>query len=325
MDKIDLYDVCQQYRVRVIRVTPLEDCYLLETNRGPKELRVWPRVDVMRWSFAWRERLARQGFRGLERFIRTRDAKPFVLVGKRGVTMTDHQRHMEACQHGTELAFQCGRVIAMMHAVQQESPLLSGAEYLQQEKLRAEAEWNRAKAVAESYRQGVGRDSARRRWVGELMAPLLERMERSVTMLSHPSITPDTVSVSHRDLTRDNWGMVNEKLFLTGFFRPAISVQLRDVAGYLRELYLTHADVKQIDSFLDGYQTEKPLSYGDYTLLLALMARPREIWKSISSFVDETAKGERVPTRDIEQALESQQSIDLLLRHIAERAERARG
>lgn len=325
MDKIDLNEVCRHYRVRVIRATPLEDCFLLETNRGPKEIRIWPRVDVMRWSFAWRERLARQGFRNLERFIRTRDAKPFVLVGKRGVTMTDHLRHIEACQPGEELAVQCGRVIGMMHAVQQESPLLAGAEYLQQEKLRAEAEWNRAKAMAESYRQSIGRESGRRRWVGELMTPLLQRMERSATMLSHPSITPESVSVSHRYLTRDNWGMVNEKLYLTGFFRPALSVQLRDVAGYLRELYLTHADIKQIDSFLDGYEGEKPLSYGDYTLLLAMMARPREIWKSISSFVEKAAQGERVSTAEIERALECQQSIDQLLRHIADRAERARG
>ena len=325
MEKIDLYEVCRNYRVRVIRVTPLEDGFLLETNRGPKELRVWPRVDVMRWSFAWRERLARQGFRGLERFIRTREAKPFVIVGKRGVTMTDHQRHKEACQPGEELAFQCGRVTAMMHAAQQESPLIPGAEYLQQTRLATESEWNRAKAVAKTYLQAMDRQSGRRRWVGELMSPLLQRMERSVHLLNHPSISPDAVSVSHRDLTRDNWKMVNEKLFLTGFFRPALSVQLRDVAGYLRELYLTHADIGQVDSFLDGYEREKPLGYGDYTLLLALMARPREIWKSIAAFVEETAQGERKSTREIEQALEIQQSVDVLLRHIAERAERVRG
>lgn len=325
MDKIDLSEVCRQYRVRVIRATPLDDFVLLETNRGPKELRIWPRVDVMRWSFAWRERLARQGFRGLERFIRTRDAKPFVIVGKRGVTMTDHLRHIEACRPGEELAFQCGRVIGMMHAVQQESSLLSGAEYLQQERLKAEAEWNRARAMAESYRKGIGRESGRRRWVGELMGPLLQRMERSATMLSHPGINPDTISVSHRYLTRDNWGTVNEKLYLTGFFRPALSVQLRDVAGYLRELYLTHGELGQIDSFLDGYGEEKPLSYGDYTLLLAMMARPREIWRSISAFVEKAVQGERVPTTEIERALDSQQMIDLLLRHIADRAERVRG
>lgn len=324
MDKIDLSEVCQHYRARVIRVTPLDDCYLLETNRGPKELHIWPRVDVMRWSFAWRERLARQGFRDLERFIRTRDSKPFLVVGKRGVTLTDHLRQIEACQPGEEVARQCGRVIGMMHQSQQESPLLAGAEYLKQEQMKAETEWARAKAIFESYRNKIGREKGEKRWVAELMSPLMQRMERSATMLTHESISPDLVSVSHRDLLRDNWGMVNGKLYLRGFFRPGLSVQQRDVASYLRELYLTHGDLKQVDSFLDGYEEVKPLNYGDYTLMLAFMARPREIWKSVESYVKRASKDKEVPVAGIEQALNCQQSVDMLLRHIADRAERAR-
>ncbi|MDH4617541.1 phosphotransferase [Brevibacillus sp. AY1] len=325
MDKMDLQEICQQYRARVIRVTPLEDYYLLETNRGPKELRVWPRVDVMRWSFAWRERLARQGFRGLERFIRTRESKPFVIVGKRGVTMTDHQRHIEACQSNQEVDRQTGRVIGMMHAAQQESPLLSGLEYLNQEKLKAETAWNRAKALFASYRRSRAGEARGERWVAELMPSLLQRMERSYAMLSHSSISADQIGVSHRDLTRDNWGMVNDKLFIRGFFRPTLSVQLRDVANYLREMHLTHGDFSQVDSFLDGYQEKKPLTYGEYTLLLAFMARPREVWNSVEDYVTRLSHEQQVPTTGIERALESQQSVDQLLRHIADRAERARG
>lgn len=324
MDKIELNEICQQYRARVIRVTPLDDCYLLETNRGPKELRVWPRVDVMRWSFAWRERLARQGFRGLERFIRTREGKPYVIAGKRGVTMTDHHRRIEPCQPGVEMARQCGEVIGMMHAAQQESPLLNGTEYLKHEQLKAESEWNRAKALFASFRREDKKKLRGERWVAELGPTLLQRMERSYTMLSHPEIPQDSIGVSHRDLTRDNWGIVDERLFIRGFFRPALSVQHRDVAGYLRELYLTHEDLEQIDSFLDGYEEKKAISYGDYTLMLAFMARPREVWKSMESYVKQLEHGPQVPTTAIEQALECQQTVDVLLRHIANRAERAR-
>lgn len=324
MDKIDLSEVCQHYRARVIRITPLDDCYLLETNRGPKELHVWPRVDVMRWSFAWRERLARQGFRAVERFIRTRDTKPFLVVGKRGVTMTDHVRHIEACEPRAELARSCGRVIGMMHLSQQESPLLSGADYLKQEQISADAKWTRAKAFAEAFRSKYGRESGEKRWVAELMQPMLQRMERSLAMLSHESVTPDAVSVSHRDLQRDNWGMVQGELYLRGFFRPALSVQQRDVAGFLREHYLTHKDLAQIDAFLDGYEEIKPLHYGDYTLLLAFMARPREVYKSIEAYTKRVAGKEEPSVKAIEQALCIQQSVDELLQHIAYRAEQSR-
>lgn len=324
MDKIELSEVCQNYRARVIRVTPLDDCYMLETNRGPKELHVWPRVDVMRWSFAWRERLARQGFRELERFIRTRDSKPFVVVGKQGVTMTDHLRNVESFQPQVDTAYQCGRVVAMMHQAQLESNLLAGDDYLQQEQMKAETQWARAKALAESYRSRFKKEKGEKRWVGGLMEPMLQRMERSATMLHSDSISPDVIGVSHRELLRGNWGLVSGKLYLRGFFRPALSVQQRDVAGYLRELFLASHDLQQIDSFLDGYEEVKPLRYGDYTLMLAFMARPRELWRSVESYAKRVSVNDEVPVTGIEQALNSQQSVDLLLRHIADRAERPR-
>ncbi|MFS0554387.1 phosphotransferase [Brevibacillus sp. 179-C9.3 HS] len=324
MDKIDLSEVCQQYRARVIRITPLDDCYLLETNRGPKELHVWPRVDVMRWSFAWRERLARQGFREVERFIRTRDTKPFLIMGKRGVTMTDHHRQFEQYQPDNDIARQCGRVIAMMHQSQQESPLLSGSDLLKQEKQNAVEKGSRAKSMVESFRAKHGRGSKENRWVSELMTPMLQRMDRSAAMLTNERITNEAVSVSHRDLLHDNWGMVNGKLYLRGFFRPVISVQQRDVATFLRDHYLTHKDLNQIDAFLDGYEEIKPLTYGNYSLILAFMARPREVYRSIESYVKRVSLDQEASITGIEHALQSQQSVDSLLRHIAERAERSR-
>lgn len=325
MDKIDLSEVCQNYRARVIRVTPLDDCWLLETNRGPKELHVWPRVDVMRWSFAWRERLARQGFRELERFIRTRDSKPYVMVGNQGVTMTDHFRRIESWEPRPATARQCGRVVAMMHLSQQESNLLTGADYLQQEKIKAESEWAHAKALAESYRSKYGKEKGEKRWVGSLLSPLLQRMERAAVLLGHESIPAGELTVSHRDLSSDNWGMVGGKLYLRGFFRPNLSVRQRDVAGFLRDAYLARRDLEEIDAFLDGYEEVKPLDYGEYTLLLAFMARPREVWRSVESYVKRVSENKEAPLEGIEQALRSQQSVDHLLRHIANRAERPRG
>ncbi|MED1792570.1 phosphotransferase [Brevibacillus nitrificans] len=324
MDKIDLSEVCQNYRARVIRVTPLDDCYLLETNRGPKELHVWPRIDVMRWSFAWRERLARQGFREVERFIRTRESKPYVLVGKQGVTMTDHVRKLEVFHPERDTAYQSGRVVAMMHLSQQESNLLAGADYLRQEQMKAETEWTRAKSLFESYRAKFAKEKGEKRWVGSLMQPLLQRMERSVTMLGDDRIAADVLSVSHKDLMPDNWGLANGRLHLRGFFRPALSVQQRDVAGYLRHLYLTQLDLSQVDAFLDGYEEVKPLTREDYTLMLAFMARPREIWRSVEAYVNRVSKNKEMPITGIEQAIKSQQSVDVLLRHIADRAERPR-
>jgi Ser/Thr protein kinase RdoA (MazF antagonist) len=316
-ERIDLSEVLQRYKARVIQITPLDDCYLLETNRGPKELRLWPRVDIMRWSFAWREQMVRQGFREVERFIRTRDAKPFLVFGKRGFTLTDHLRQKDPYAPTAENAKQSGRVVARMHLAQQANSLFQGADFLKQEQLNATSEAKRARAMVEDFGDCDQKTAG-------LFAPLLERMERSAQLLSSRWVDPEQLAVSHRSLHRDNWGLVDDKLFLHGFYRPALSVQQRDVACYLRELFLHQENMDLVTAFLDGYEELKPLHYGDYTLILAFMAYPEELWKSLEryfSLMNEQGEGS---TEEIEQAIARQQLVDCLLRHVAHRAEHAR-
>ncbi|MDA5108980.1 phosphotransferase [Brevibacillus thermoruber] len=325
MEKIDLSEICRRYRARVIHMTPLEDCYLLETNRGTKELRIWPRVDVMRWSFAWRERMARQGFRELERFIRTRDAKPYLVTASRGITLTDHLRHIEPVSTDHETVRQCGRIVGMMHAAQRESGLFPAVDFWRQEQLQAVAESRRARELWEAVRAKYKRAEGERRRVAELFPLVLQRLQRSADLLASTRIEPAALSVSHGELHRDNWGMINGKLYLRGFFQPTLSVQQRDVAVFLRDLYLTHEDEDQVDAFLDGYEEAKPLSYGDYTLMLAFLASPLDLWKQMEIYVGDDGQPEGASAAEIEQALVRQQAVDGLLRRVAERAEGARG
>ncbi len=316
-ERIDLSEVLQRYKARVIRITPLDDYYLLETNRGPKELHVWPRVDVMRWSFAWREQMARQGLREVERFIRTRDAKPYLVMGKKGFTLTDHLRRIDPFVPTVETARQSGRVVARMHTAQQKNHLFQAHDFLKQEQLHAFSEARRARALSEEW-------SARDPWLSGVFPPLLERMERSAELLSSRRIDPDRLAVSHRDLRQVNWGLVSDKLFLRGFFQTPLSVQQRDVACFLRELYVEFQNADLVTAFLDGYEEHKPLQYGDYTLMLAFMAYPEDVWQSLDRYISGVREDGEAPTGDLEQALARQQHVDRLLRHVAHRAEHAR-
>jgi Ser/Thr protein kinase RdoA (MazF antagonist) len=324
-ERIDLTQVCRRYKARVIQITPHDDYYLLETNRGPKELRLWPRIDVLRWSFAWREQLAREGIREVERFIRTRDAKPFVVAGRKGFTLTDHLRGAEPLDPSPANAGRCGRIVAKMHETQQANHLLDAAELLKKEQGFAVAETKRAQRMQQEFVTRHAFLRERDKWVASLFAPLLERMERSAELLSAARIDPDTLAVSHQQLEKENWVLVNNKVFLRGFHRPALSVQLRDVAGFLKQLYAESEDLERVDAFLDGYLSEKPLGYEDYKLLLAFMAFPQDTWNSVEQYVSNVLEERKEQTPNgIEQALVAQVRIDRLLQHIAHRAEEAR-
>ncbi|USG64148.1 phosphotransferase [Brevibacillus ruminantium] len=325
MERINLSDLCQRFRARVIHITPLDDCYLLETNRGSKELHVWPRIDVMRWSFHWRESMVRQGFRELDRFIRTRDSKPYVILGQRGFTLTDHQRHIESVIPSVETSYESGRIISLMHATHRDSALFHASDYWEREQTKAAGELKKAQDLLGTLRYR-GRQSVQMqetyRW---LFPPLLERMERRAELLGSTRVDETKLFVTHARLSQENWVTVQNKLYLRGLFKPTLSIALRDVATYLRELYLRHEDLAQVDAFLDGYEERSPLDQSDYTLVLAFMAEPKEVWNEIRSHFRENGKPEEERLAGIQQAVQAQQAVDVLMKQIAERAEGIRG
>jgi Ser/Thr protein kinase RdoA (MazF antagonist) len=324
-ERINLLPVLKRYKARVNRIAVHGDHFLLETDRGIKELRIWPRVDVMRWSFAWREQLARLGYTNVERFIRTRDARPFVVLGQKGFTLTDHLAEVEAYLPTAEHAEHCGRVVANMHAAQQANHLSFAADLLKREQAHAIAEAKRARELQQQFLSHHFHPSEQDKWVASQFPPLLERMERSAEMLAASRVDPELLFVSHRKLSSKNWGLIDDKLFLRGFYQPVLSVQLRDVASFLRELGAESGDPQRIAAFLDGYEALKPLSYGEYALLLAFMVYPREAWKSIHDYVNLRLTGQETESAaEVHAALQKEKRVDRLIRQIALRAERAR-
>jgi len=319
-NRMDLTQICQKYKARIIKVVPLEDYFLVETNRGTKELREWPRVDVLRWSFQWREQMARNGHRNVERFIRTRDAKPFVVVGKKGYTLTDHHRSVQTYLPSKEHAHYCGQLVAKMHEAQSSFQLPVAFDLMKREQHLFVQEAQRARQMYQDLKSREAFPNERDKWLLSQFPALLERMERSAEMLSAIDLPDDLLAVSHRYLGRENLGLINEKVYLRGFYRPHLSIQHRDTAEYVRQLYIEEENLDQIDAFLEGYEATKPISYKEYALLLAFTAFPREVWRGVEECLHSVDNAEEAHDRLMEK-VKQQQKVDRLLQHIALRAE----
>ncbi|MBO8163807.1 MAG: phosphotransferase [Brevibacillus sp.] len=324
-ERVQLKEICQRYKIRVIDVEAMNDHYLLETNRGPKELHIWPRLDVLRWSFAWRERLARQGFREVERFIRTRDAKPYVIIRKIGYTLNDHLRDACPLSPSLEHAFRCGQLVARMHQAQAASDYPYVPELLKREQNRTALEVKRARELYRQLEMRAGELDPARGWIARQVPPLLERMERSAELLASPLLTDEWLAPSHPDLGLENLAWVDGKLFLRGFWRPNMSVQPRDIAFYLQQLYQQGRSLDLIDAFLDGYEQIKTVRYRDYLLLLAFMAFPEQAWRQVEHAINAPSPDDQEAVSAIRQTLRQQQELDQMLTHIAGRAVGKRG
>ena len=324
-ERVQLNYICQRYMIRVIDVKARGDHYVLETNRGPKELHIWPRLDVLRWSFSWREQLARQGVREIERFIRTRDAKPYVIVRKIGFTLSDHLRDAKAFTPALEHAHQCGQLAARMHQAQAGTEYLPVVDLLRREQNHLSSEMKRARDSYRQLRQAAGERSRTAKWVMEQFPALLERMERSVELLHSPLLKEEDLAPSHFSLGPENWAWLDGRLILRGFYHSRLSVQPRDIASYLKYLYQQDGQLAQVEAFLNGYEQIKPLRYEEYLLLLAFLAFPADAWEQVEPFVAD-GRGTEPDAEAVEalkHTLRRQQELDRLLWYLAQRTERS--
>lgn len=319
----DLTQIFRRYRMRVIRINRQDDCYLIETNRGTKELREWPRVDVLRWSFSWREQMARQGHRDVERFIRTRDAKPYVIINKKGYTLTDHLPASKTEGATAEQIRLYGRMAGWMHTAQSSHPFPYSADLFRRELTYMKAEQEKARSWHHLLSRKDHFASEDATWVAHQLAPLLERMERSVQLLSSPQLNDDFLTVSHSRLGWENWSWHNDKWILRGFYAPALSIQHRDTASFLRDLYLDSGDFHRVDAFLDGYEENRRLRYEEYLLILSFLLFPGSAWSEVEQYLAGHATGAEA-FASVQEAFRQQQKLDPLLRHLAARADQAR-
>ncbi|QOT01128.1 hypothetical protein JNUCC42_10990 [Brevibacterium sp. JNUCC-42] len=322
-EQIDISPICKRYKIRTIKITPKTDYYLIQTNRGTKEMRVWPRVDYMRWSFGWREQMARQGFRNVERFIRTKDSKPYVVSNKKGYSLTDHYSAAEPIAYTIDNMMECGRMIARMHQAQQAQATQIGGELLKREQSHAQEVMVQTKKILEQWERESNLKQRRSRW-SSLFSSILERMERSAVLIKSVSLPEEILAASHKELTRKNWVMVDNKLFLRGFYKTSLTIQHKDTASFLQEIALDGGDPALVDAFLDGYEEEKTLSYEEFRLLLSFMVYPQELWSNLEKVLQVNIKEDNQVAEDIKQSVMRQRELDYHLQRLAKRAERGR-
>jgi Ser/Thr protein kinase RdoA (MazF antagonist) len=313
-----LGEVCRRYRLRVIHMQPLARSVLVETNRGTKELRAWPRLDILRWSHAWREQMAKSGHRNVERFIRTRDGKPYVVLGRTGYTLTDYARNAKPAPFNRDTAYEIGRLVGTMHLAQESCPFPQVQDVFHREQdhireqIRLTREWEN-----QEWENG---DVPNEAWLRTQLPLVRERMEKAAAFLT-TRVREDGLSASHDTLRPENVSDTGRGIRLGGLFPRHVSVQQRDTAHYLRHQYLQHADPVCVHQFLDGYEEVKPLKTDDYVLLLAYLMYPLEAWKQIRICLQDK-DGQESRRELVRNSLRRQLLAEELIRHVADRAER---
>lgn len=81
--------ISQKYYFDVYQSFAVDGGYIIQTDCGTKFVSIWDHEADVQWSFKWREILVQQGFRQVDRFIRTKDLTPYVFLNEKYVVIQD--------------------------------------------------------------------------------------------------------------------------------------------------------------------------------------------------------------------------------------------
>ncbi len=84
-----LNDVVHHYDLLVNKIENVGSFHKLFTNRGTKVVKSWNNIEALKEAHYYREQIAKQGFRRLDRFIRTIEGKAYISYGDIGYVLTD--------------------------------------------------------------------------------------------------------------------------------------------------------------------------------------------------------------------------------------------
>ncbi|GAB7388683.1 hypothetical protein BSNK01_25210 [Bacillaceae bacterium] len=263
-----LREVLPRYSLRVFHIRPLLTGWEIETDRGRKRLEMWPDKEQLEWSFAWREGVAKNGFRSVERFIRTKEGMPYVWAESRGFALVDHVSGTAPNPTDRNDCRRMGNILAMLHQAMEECPAPATASGVRQVQ--------RMETEIAFMREILKRPESIPHWAARNGRPLLERMQRAHRFLAGMSEGENgTFPASVSAFTPVNMAKGADFWYVHGFRPSCAAPRYQDMAQLLKCVYLESGrDDGAVKAVLAGYAERRPFLLSDVKKLLAYLLYP---------------------------------------------------
>lgn len=279
--KLELVDVIRQYSFRVGTIDSFKTFYILKTDRGTKILNVWNDIHQLEQVHYHQELLISKGFRKIDRFIRTKDKKPYVIYRGIGYSLSDVIKGISPSiklENDLELV---GKTLGALHsalkAIKVYKPFIKWSYHFEkgyhslgelQTKLKIKQHKTQIDQLVladiPSYKDQIKQSIQ--------MADKVEKnmiKNRLEPIWCHGNLTLNSFKI-------DDFGQG----WIIDYQTPIVEVASYDVAKLISRLYLKNGyDFKPIALILNNYHEIKPLSTDDKLWILTYVAYPHGLWK----------------------------------------------
>ena len=315
--RLELVEVIRQYNLRVGTIESFKKMHILKTERGTKILKVWNDPKELEKAHFYKELLAKQGFRRIERFIHTRDGKPYVLYKGQGYSLSD-------------------LIEGLPPSIKRESDIRATGATLGEfhdslSKIKTDKKFTRwsfhfenglkSLSKLEGKLKNTNKSEFDQIIINDLKA-YKEQINQSIQMAK--SVEKNLVKNGIEPI----WCHGNPKInsfkideygegWLIDFNYPIVDMVAYDMGKLISRLYIkNNYDSKIVLTFIDSYQNIKPLRPDDKLLLLTYIAYPHNIWKFLQIYLNGSIDTQLTNKESYEQLVEEQVNMGKLYQEL---------
>ncbi|GBF10829.1 phosphotransferase [Tepidibacillus sp. HK-1] len=274
-------DVLKNYNLQVEEIEEYSSFYKLKTNRGTKILRTWNDVETLDFAFQFRESLAYEGFRKIDRFIRTNDGQPYILNGDQGFVLTDWIEGKIPVSSNPEHMKTIGKTLAEFHQAMVKIKTNQTFEPWSHHFKRGLGHLMQIEKVVSQKQRKTPLDDIVLKYIPSQQA----QMRRSIEMSEKLERT------YFRNEKEPGWCLGNVQLnrfridrFEEGWIfdlgLPIYDLPAYDLAKMVAHVYQRNGFQEDIIyKLLDAYQEKNPLEIDDKKWILTYLSYPHDLWK----------------------------------------------
>jgi len=320
-----LQNIARHYTFHVFHALFMKQGYRIETNAGPKFVSIWNDFDLLEWSFHWREQLANDGIRQVDRFIRARSGMPYVTLfeGQYMVVQDIYDANplrLEEDKMFEKLGHQLGYLITACKRIRHQS---AANDYIQSIKRYSQPHINQMKrgiaAIKEASLQGILSlhwPSVEKRWKrAEALLNHL-KLQHKKSDLAYGWAVPHITLTDYKIFEQGYWGLAPGK-------SPAIC-HASLLAQLLLQLWLDNqGNTTRMKLFLEACETAYTFSSTDRLVTLAELIYPSHLLQTIQAALEPNDQQEKFVSVWME-ACSQQEKLDQLYEWFARRVDQYR-
>lgn len=279
--KLDLVDILRQYNIRIGSIDSFKDFHILKTDRGTKVLKIWRNIKDLEKANYFKELLVTSGFRKIDRFIRTRDEKPFIVHNGLGYSLNDLIDGLAPSITRTNDLEKVGGTLEQFHRTISKikvddlfTPWSYHFEIGLKNLAQIEKKLNRKQRKSFLEEIILGELPDYQKQINQTIQ-MAKKIEKSIQKSDLEPI------YCHGNLTLNSF-VLDEygNVWLKDYNSPVVEMPVYDLAKLISRVYVkSDYNIEPVFSILNGYEQEKELQTDEKLLLLTYIAYPHNIWK----------------------------------------------